>query len=64
MEGDIITMQDLFKFEQEGVGDDGKAYGAFTSTGLRPGFLDRIKAHGAELPASLFERRVLPSDRE
>ncbi len=46
MEGDIITMQDIFKFEQIGLDDNGKAYGHFTATGIRPGFLEILKSSG------------------
>ncbi|MCG3136432.1 MAG: hypothetical protein HJJLKODD_00265 [Phycisphaerae bacterium] len=60
MEGDIITMQDLFKFEQQGVDENGKAYGQFISSGIRPGFLDRLKAAGCPIDPSIFERQVLP----
>lgn len=64
MEGDIITMQDLFCFEQIGVNDAGKAFGQFVATGIRPAFLDRLKAHGAAVDTELFERQVLMKDEE
>ena len=60
MEGDIITMQDIFKFEQIGLDDDGKAYGNFMATGIRPSFLETLKSSGCEVDPSLFERRILP----
>ncbi len=62
MEGDVITMQDVFKFEPLGATSEGKMYGQFVATGLRPGFLDRLKAHGASLDQSIFERRVMSTD--
>jgi len=62
MEGDIVTMQDIFRFEQIGVNSKGRAYGRFVATGLRPSFLDRLKAAGCELSPSLFEGRVLAVD--
>ena len=62
MEGDIITMQDIFAYEQVGVSGKGKAYGRFVATGIRPQFLDRLKAAGAEVDARLFERQVLMTD--
>ncbi len=62
MEGDIITMQDLFSFEQLGVSPACKAYGQFVATGIRPSFLERLKTIGCELPVELFTRRVLMSD--
>ncbi len=62
MEGDVITMQDIFKFEPLGTTPAGRVYGQFVATGLRPGFLDRIRAHGAKIDQSIFERRVLTTD--
>lgn len=62
MEGDVITMQDLFSFEQSGIGPNGKACGQFVSTGIRPTFLDRFKAAGQELDPAMFTRRVLMTD--
>ncbi len=62
MEGDIVTMQDIFKFEQIGVNSKGRAYGRFVATGLRPSFLDRLKAAGCDLDPSLFEGRMLAAD--
>ena len=62
MEGDIITMQDIFSYEQLGVGPECKAFGQFVATGIRPSFLERLKTIGCELPVELFARRVLLSD--
>ncbi|HKQ48147.1 MAG TPA: CpaF family protein [Phycisphaerae bacterium] len=62
MEGEAVTMQEIFKFEQIGLDNTGKAYGRFTATGLRPSFLDRLKAAGADLDTALFERQVLAED--
>jgi len=53
MEGDVITMTDLFLFEQSGY-DDGKVMGRLRPTGLRPKFIDKIEASGIHLPASIF----------
>ena len=64
MEGDTITMQDIFKFEQLGVTASGKAYGQLVSTGLRPGFLDRLKSSGCTIDPAIFERRVLMRDEQ
>jgi len=63
MEGDAVTMQEIFKFEQLGIDDSGMAYGQFIATGLRPGFLDRLKYSGVELDPAMFERRVLAADK-
>jgi pilus assembly protein CpaF len=54
MEGDIITMQDIFVFEREGVDEAGNVIGSFKATGIRPRFTDRMLAYGVELPVSLF----------
>ena len=62
MEGEAVTMQEIFKFEQLGVDSTGKAHGRFVATGLRPNFIDRLKAAGANLDMSLFERQVLSTD--
>ena len=62
MEGDMITMQDIFAFEQLGVSPAGKAYGQFVATGIRPSFLDRFKSTGCELDPALFNRQVLHTD--
>jgi len=59
MEGEVITMTDVFLFEQSGY-DDGKVVGRLRPTGLRPKFIDKIEASGIHLPASIFgigERR-------
>ncbi len=53
MEGDMITMMDLFVFEQTGI-EDGRVIGRLRPTGLRPKFLDRIEASGITLPATIF----------
>jgi pilus assembly protein CpaF len=62
MEGEIITMQDIFSYEQEGLDSDGKAYGKFIATGIRPSFLDRLKAAGCDADASIFERQEFRPD--
>jgi len=55
MEGDIITMQELYSFKQTGVGKDGTVLGHFAATGLRPKFGERLKSFGIALPDSLFD---------
>ena len=62
MEGDIVTMQDIFVFEQHGLSPKGKAYGQFVATGIRPSFLDRLKAAGCEVDPALFTSKVLMTD--
>jgi pilus assembly protein CpaF len=53
MEGDVITMTDLFVYEQTGV-ENGRVVGRMRPTGLRPKFMDRIEAAGLQLPPSIF----------
>jgi pilus assembly protein CpaF len=55
MEGDIITMQELYAFRQTGIANDGTVQGHFAATGLRPKFGDRMKSFGITLPDSLFD---------
>ncbi len=55
MEGDIITMQDLFVFEKTTVRPDGMVCGRFRATGIRPKCADRLTAAGMRLPAEMFE---------
>ncbi len=62
MEGEIVTMQDIFQFEQVGIDEKGRAMGQFVATGIRPSFLERIKACGANIDPALFNRQVLMKD--
>ena len=55
MEGEVITMQDLFSFEKTGLRHDGKVCGRFRATGIRPKCSDRLAASGFRLPADMFE---------
>jgi pilus assembly protein CpaF len=59
MEGDVISMQDIFGYKQTGVDNDRVAQGYFFSSGIRPQFLERLEIAGAALPVAMFERRVL-----
>jgi pilus assembly protein CpaF len=61
MEGETVIMQDIFKFEQEGIGENGRAFGNFVSTGVRPSFMDRLEAAGVRLPANIFAPKRLGS---
>jgi len=54
MEGDIITMQDIFVYERQGVDANGRVIGRFKATGIRPRFTERLAAWGIELPNALF----------
>jgi pilus assembly protein CpaF len=55
MEGEVITMQEIFAFEKLGINEDGRVIGRFRATGVRPKCAERLKAAGINLPASMFE---------
>tara|TARA_Y100000385_G_scaffold178419_1_gene184448 strand:+ start:184 stop:1497 length:1314 start_codon:yes stop_codon:yes gene_type:complete len=59
MEQDTIVMQDIYKYTQKGIDDEGKAFGHFECTGVRPSFMNRLEAAGVRLPASAFRERVM-----
>ena len=54
MEGQVVSMQELFSFEREGVDEAGKVVGRFVATGIRPKYSDRLKAYGVSLGEGLF----------
>ena len=56
MESDVISMQDLFLFEKQGVSPDGHVLGTFNSTGIRPKFAERLKASGVDLSSNMFSQ--------
>jgi pilus assembly protein CpaF len=58
MEGEQITMQDIFVFEKTGVNESGKVTGRFRATGIRPKFSDRLKAAGLHVSPSAFQTLV------
>ena len=55
MEGDVITMQEIFMFEKLGMTQDGKVIGRFKATGVRPKVAERLKQAGIHLPTDMFE---------
>jgi pilus assembly protein CpaF len=57
MEGEVVTMQEIFTFARLGVDEDGKVIGELVPTGLRPQFAEKLRLAGIDLPADLFERR-------
>jgi pilus assembly protein CpaF len=59
MEGDVISMHDLFVFKQTGVDANRVAQGYFQSTGIRPKCLEKLESAGIKLPLEMFERRIL-----
>lgn len=54
MEDNTITTQDIFRYEQTGFDENGKAVGHFVPTGLKPGFLDKFELNGVEIPEDFF----------
>ena len=59
MEGEIITTQELFRFEQTGMDENGKLMGHFVATGMQPGFMEKFQINGVSLPDNFF----MPEER-
>jgi pilus assembly protein CpaF len=57
MEGDIVTMSEIFTFERTGISADGKVTGSFRATGIIPGFYDRVRRRGIDIDRELFDPR-------
>src|SRR5437016_7183963 len=55
MEEDVVSMQDIFVFEKQGISQDGRVLGSFQATGIRPKFAERLKASGINVQASWFD---------
>jgi pilus assembly protein CpaF len=62
MEQDIIIMQEVFRYKQVGIDQNGRAYGQFEATGVRPTFINRLEAKGVKLPSNMFAERILMRD--
>jgi pilus assembly protein CpaF len=62
MEQDTVVMQDIYKYEKEGIDENGRAYGQFMATGVRPTFMGRLESSGIRLPSSAFRQRVMLQD--
>ena len=54
MEGDVVTMQEIFRFRQTGINAEGQVQGKFEATGIRPKFIEQVLSHGVTLSAELF----------
>jgi len=50
----VITMQEIFQFERQGIGEEGEVLGQYKATGIRPRFTERLRTAGIELPTALF----------
>ena len=55
IEGEVIVMQEIFGFEQTGIGPDGAVLGQFRATGIRPHFCERLRVRGVVLPDDVFD---------
>jgi pilus assembly protein CpaF len=62
MEQDTVVMQDVYRYDKDGVDENGRAYGRFVATGIRPAFMSRLEAAGVRLPSSAFRERVMLED--
>jgi pilus assembly protein CpaF len=62
MEQETIIMQELFRYRQIGIDQNGRCYGQFEATGARPTFMPRLEAKGLKLPTNMFQERVLLKD--
>jgi pilus assembly protein CpaF len=62
MEQDTVVMQDIYRYDKDGVDENGRAYGKFIATGIRPGFMSRLEQAGVRLPSSAFRERVMLED--
>jgi pilus assembly protein CpaF len=62
MEQDIIIMQEVFRYKQLGIDQNGRAYGQFEATGVRPTFINRLESKGVKLPSNMFAERILMRD--
>ena len=62
IEGDTIIMQEIFAFKQLEIDANGRAFGEFIITGIRPTFMDRLESAGYHLTADVFRQRVLLKD--
>src|SRR3954470_12139586 len=62
MEQDTIIMQEIFRYKQLGIDQNGRTYGQFEASGVRPSFVNRLEASGIKLPSNLFQERTLLRD--
>jgi pilus assembly protein CpaF len=56
MEGEVVTMQEIFEFKRTGIGERGEVLGEFVPTGIRPKFSERLLTSGVRLPLGMFDR--------
>ena len=54
MEGEVVTMQEIFRFRQTGLSPEGQVLGKFEATGIRPKFIEQVMSHGVSLVVRSF----------
>ncbi|EMI46587.1 MULTISPECIES: CpaF family protein [Pirellulaceae] len=59
MEQDTIVLQDIYRYRQIGINEEGKAHGVFECPGVRPGFMSKLESAGVRLPSSAFRERIM-----
>ena len=64
MEGETVSLQDIFVFEKMGISGEGKVIGGFRTTGIRPKFSEQLDKSGIDMPADIFEPKVYTFDDE
>ena len=62
MEQETIIMQDIYRYDKKGIDENGRAFGEFVATGIRPTFMPRLEAAGIRLPSSAFRERIMLED--
>jgi pilus assembly protein CpaF len=62
MEQDTVVMQDIYRYEQDGIDENGRAHGKFVATGVRPSFMPRLESAGIRLSSSAFRQRIMLED--
>jgi pilus assembly protein CpaF len=55
MEGETVMLQEIFSFKQSGIDAEGKVAGHFAASGIRPKFMDRLRAFGITVPDAMFD---------
>ena len=62
MQGDVVTLSEIFKFKEEGFDKKRKIIGSFQSTGLVPSFIEKFEARGVQIPRSIFSNEKAPEN--
>ncbi|MCO4792995.1 MAG: Flp pilus assembly complex ATPase component TadA [Bacteriovoracaceae bacterium] len=63
MQGDVVTLQDIFLYVQKGIGKDGKIVGEFQATGFIPMFIEKLEKQGYNIPRGLFQNDAAPAKK-